>query len=417
MGRGLRSFLAQAVGVLPSIRRVPGEEDMSVKKIMCNGRAAAAAAAAAITAACGLPGLSSPAAGLQTGAPVTVTENAQLSVLVAVEDSVAAGQAVARLVRATARPREDVDIFAAGLRPQILLESGSPAPARVTVAGKPAAPSAGATTYLRAEYRRVLDAWHSKIRAAENEVATRTRVATSVWARRFRVLPEIRGSRSAPADRRSEDPGSHANECKLAAAALASLGQETGNRFGARRVVLLYVPNLGGIPHVAELAGDDVIVVTGYLPSAARGSTGQAKLLSAGAARATILGPKATDAQIAQLVTAGLSQRVRAETLSSSVLFASGTTLLPGATHVLTPLLASLRRPGALGVINGYAYALGSGRRDYEFSLAQAAAVARFLEAHGVPASSLVVVGHGASHLASSGASRVDRVLVAIVEP
>jgi outer membrane protein OmpA-like peptidoglycan-associated protein len=398
---------------------------MSVKKIVCNGRAAAAAAAAAaITAACGLPGLSSPAARLQTGPPVTVTESAPPSVLVAVVDSPAAGQAVARLVRATARPREDVDILAAGLRPQVLLESGSPAPARVTVTGKPAAPGAGATTYLRAEYRRALDAWHTKISAAENEVATRTRAATSVWARRFLVLPKIIGSRSVPAGRGGpEDPGSRANpgsladECKLAAGALAGLGQEAGSRFGARRVILLYVPNLGGIPHVAELAGDDVIVVTGYLPSAARASTGQAKLLSAGAARATILGPEATDAQIAQLVAAGLGQRVRTETLSGSVLFASGTTLLPGATHVLTPLLALLRRPGALGVINGYAYALGSARRDYEFSLAQAAAVARFLEAHGVPASSLVVVGHGASHLATSDASRVDRVLVAIVEP
>ena len=88
--------------------------------------------------------------------------------------------------------------------------------------------------------------------------------------------------------------------------ALAGLEQEGGDRFGDRRVLLLYVPNLGGIPHVAELAGDDVIVVTPYLPSAARASTAQAKLLDAGAARATVLGPEATAAQIAQLVTAGL---------------------------------------------------------------------------------------------------------------
>jgi len=209
------------------------------------------------------------------------------------------------------------------------------------------------------------------------------------------------------------------DESRLAAGALTGLEQEAGERFGERRVFLLYVPNLGGIPHVAQLAGVDVIVVTAYPPSAARASTGQAKLLDAGAARATVLGPGATAAQIAKLVTAGLNQKVVTETLSGSVLFDSGgTTLLPGAVQVLTPLLAPLRSPGAIGVINGYAYALGNAKRDYEFSLARAVSVARFLEGHGIPASSLIVVGHGASHLAPSDYSRANgRVLVAIDEP
>ena len=71
---------------------------------------------------------------------------------------------------------------------------------------------------------------------------------------------------------------------------------------------------------------------------------------------------------------------------------------------MLTHLLAALRRAGSVGVINGYAYTSGSARRDYRLSLARAAAVAHFLENRGIPASSLIVVGHGASHLVDSRA-------------
>jgi outer membrane protein OmpA-like peptidoglycan-associated protein len=208
------------------------------------------------------------------------------------------------------------------------------------------------------------------------------------------------------------------DECKVAAGAMAGLDQETIDGFGTRRVILLYAANLGGIPQRAELAGDDVIVVTQFLPSAAVASTAQAKLLNAGAARATVLGPEATAAQLAQLVETGLSQRMVAETLSGAVLFAKhSATLLPDAGRVLRPLLAPLRRPGAIGVINGYAFADGGGQADYNLSHAQAVAVAGWLEAHGVPASSLVVVGHGASRLAAPAyAGAGNRVVVVIEE-
>ena len=54
-------------------------------------------------------------------------------------------------------------------------------------------------------------------------------------------------------------------------------------------------------------------------------------------------------------------------------------------------------------VINGHAYTSSSGRRNYKLSPARAVAVARFLEKHGIPASSFTVVGHEASHLANVG--------------
>ena len=45
---------------------------------------------------------------------------------------------------------------------------------------------------------------------------------------------------------------------------------------------------------------------------------------------------------------------------------------------------------------------------NFRLSYARAAAVAGFLEAHGIPASSLIVVGHGASNLVAPGPSAAN---------
>ena len=331
-----------------------------------------------------------------------------------VVDSAAVGPALPRFVAATARPDEDLDILHAGPRPETLVASVSPASVQVVVPGKPVPPGSGATAYQWAVYRERLKSWDGEILAGKQEVVTRTQAATAAWARRLGITAKVTGLPKA-----GGDPGSMADECKLAAGAMAGLDEAAVGQFGSRRVILLYAANLGGIPQTAELAGDDVIVVTSFLPSAAVASTAQAKLLAAGAARATVLGPEATAAQLAQLATEGLSEKAVSETLSGSVLFAEhSAVLLPGAGRVLTPLLAPLRRPGATGVINGYAFADGDAQRDYNLSHAQAVAVAAFLEARGVPASSLVVVGHGASHLvAPAPAGAESRVVVVIEDP
>ena len=56
------------------------------------------------------------------------------------------------------------------------------------------------------------------------------------------------------------------------------------------RVIVLFCDDLsGGLP-AGELTGDDVIVVTSYLPTAAAASAAQADLLGAGAAQAAVVG-------------------------------------------------------------------------------------------------------------------------------
>jgi outer membrane protein OmpA-like peptidoglycan-associated protein len=384
------------------------------KKIVGWGRRAAVAAlVTAVTAGCGLSGLSSPAAKSAVGPPETITDSAAPSAFVIVVGGKVAGAALSRLVAVTARPGEDLAILPASPQPQAITESRSPAPTTITVPGKPLPPGPGATAYQWAMYREHLKVWRGKVKTAKEEAAARTSAEMSAWLGRIGIPAYV----TAPPDAWA-NPNSLGHECKLAASALAGL-EQTGDRFGGGRVILMYAPNLRGFPRPAELAGDDVIVITSQLPSATRAGTAQAKLLDAGAASATILGPQATPAVIAELVTAGLSQKTVPESLSGSVRFTGGgTALLPGARRVLSPLISALRQPGAVAVINGYAYTAGSAHHDYKLSLARAAAVARFFENHGIPASSLIVVGHGASRLVTPRSAGTNgRVLVVIEKP
>ena len=75
---------------------------------------------------------------------------------------------------------------------------------------------------------------------------------------------------------------------------------------------MLFCDDLSGVLLSGELTGDDVIVVAGYLPTAAATSTAQVDLVRAGAGPAAVLGSEITAAQLTGLVSADLS-RARAE--------------------------------------------------------------------------------------------------------
>jgi outer membrane protein OmpA-like peptidoglycan-associated protein len=348
----------------------------------------------------------------QVTSDLTITEKATASALVAIVSGPTAGPSLARLVAATARPDEDIDVLQGGAAAAVLTAADAPAPATVAVPGKPAAPGAGATSFQWAEYRRSLARWQGEVSEARKDAAARTREALGAWVSGLGIAEKV--SR-LPAPTRAQD--GLAGECAAAASTVAGLGQAAGASFGSRRVILLYASSLDGTLPAGELTGDDVIVVTSALPSAQAVGAAQASLLAAGAARASILGPESTAAQLSQLVTLGLSQNVTSETLSGTALFANDSAqLLPGATRVLLPVIEPLRNPGATAVINGYASATGSSQRNYLLSYARAAAVAAFFEARGVPASCLSIVGHGASDLVASGPSGANRRVVVVIE-
>ena len=135
--------------------------------------------------------------------------------------------------------------------------------------------------------------------------------------------PRESGRRSAGWPIRPGTQGSLAAESAVAASALADLEEQAGNVFGSHRVIVLFCDDLtgGGAVPAGELTGDDVVVVTGYLPTAAAASAAQADLLEAGAAQAAVVGPEVTAAQLAALVSADLSQGAGGDLVSAPVLF------------------------------------------------------------------------------------------------
>lgn len=370
--------------------------------------AAGAAAAVAATAGCSAI-LDASAPSRAVPAPVTLTAPAAPSMLVAVTGPNGMSTLIRQVITATARPREDLDVLTAGRRGRALIASTSPSPVRVTVPGRPTALGPGASAYQQSQYEHAVTAWRGQVEAGRRAVASRTKAAVVRWVHSVRLPVAVAG----PPDRRITSlPG----DCSIAASTVTGLVNQAGSRFGGR-VVLLSVASLRGLPAPGELDGDDVIAVTSYVPSAAAASVAQLDLLAAGASFAAVLGPEATPAQLGHLVSEALSGRVVSQVRSGQALFANNSaTLRPAAARVLAPIITDLRRPGASGVVNGFASTPGSRHHNQVLSQERASAVARYLEARGIPRSSLVVVGHGASNLAGPGFSGANRRVVVVIE-
>lgn len=382
-------------------------------KIIHRGaRLAGAARLAVILAGCGLADVGGPAGAPSSRPPVTVTRNVPPSVLLTVMNGPVSGPGLPGLVAATARPSEDIAILQAGRPAKTVVAADSPAPPKVVIPGEPVAPGGGETSYQRARYAKRLTHWRGELAAARQADAMLTRDTVSAWLRGL----GIQGKVSKLADAR-DGAGRLAAESAAAASALAGLELQNGNIFGRRRVIVLYCDDLSGTLPAGELAGDNVVVITSFLPTAATASAAQAELLGAGAAQAAVPGPEVTAAQVAALVSADLSQDVRPESVSPPVLFANDSAaLLPSAVRQLTELLPQLRAAGVTVVINGYASTPGTAGPNYMLSYARAAAAAAFFESHGVQESSLIIVGHGASDLIAPGSSGLNRRVTVVIE-
>ena len=368
--------------------------------------------ATASLAGCGLVGVGSPSGRPSAGPPVILTQHVAPSALVIVTTGPESGPAVSGLVAATARPREELTILQVGTPPRTVIASTSPAPPTVVVPGRPAAPSGGETDYQAALYGKRLKHWRDEVAAGRRADAAQTRGEVSGWLLSLRVQEKI-SRLTAPGEVQDD----LAAEGAVAASAVTGLEEEAGNVFVGRRVVVLYCDDLSGVLPAGELAGDDVIVVTRYLQTAAAASAAQADLLRAGAAQATVVGSSATAAQLAGLVSAGLGQKAMNEWVSEPLLFANGSAaLLPRAVRELTRLLGQLRREGVTAVINGFASTPGTFEINYTLSFERAARVASFFISHGVPESSLIIVGHGATDVIGSGTAGVNRRVTVVIE-
>ncbi len=368
-----------------------------------------AAAVTLATAGCGL-GVLDPARPAAAGQPVALTEHVSASVLVAVTSTGGADGPLFQILAATARPQEHLDIVRAGGGTGTLVASVAPPPATVEIPAKPVPPPGGSTSFQEASYQRQLRHWEGEDAAGQRAVAARTAQATTAWVR------PLLARAGQPDDAATPAATSLTAECGLATSVLSGLVDQAGARFSGR-VLVLAVGRLDGLPPAGELDGDDVLVLTPVVPSATAAAAAQQNLIAAGAARAAVLGPEATPAELDQIVMGGLGLQQVTETVSGPALFANDSAvLLPAAARVLAPLVARLERPGVNAVINGYASAPGSARHNQQLSENRAAAVAAYLEAHGVSAAALFVVGHGASNFVASGASGDNRRVVVVIE-
>lgn len=363
-------------------------------------------------AGCSLLGAPGTATVPAAGPSVSISQDTPPSAMVAVLDSAASGPAISALVNGTVRSSEELTVLQAEAPPKIILSSASPPPATVVVPGKPTAPRGDQTSYQAAQYANRLKHWRGEVTAGKNAEATQVRDSLAAWLRGL-SLPAKIGQLTDP-------PGPAASlvaESAAAASALAGLAEEHGNVFGSRRVVVLYTDDLASRPPAGELSGDIVVVITRSLPSVAAASAAQVNLLAAGAAQAAVVGPEVTGPQLAALVSAGLGQGGIRESASAPVLFANNSAALsPSAVTHLTLLLPQLREPGVTAVINGFASTPGTALANYTLSFDRAAMVASFFESHGIPASALIIAGHGASDLVSSGNSGANRRVTVVIE-
>jgi outer membrane protein OmpA-like peptidoglycan-associated protein len=362
-------------------------------------------------AGCGLLGSPGTAAAPAAGPSVSITQDTPPSALIAVLGSPAPGPAISGLVYATARSSEELTVLQAGAPPKIVLSSASPPPATVIVPGKPTAPRGDQTSYQAAQYAGRLKHWRGEVTAGKNAEATQVRDSLAAWLRGLSLAAKIGQLTNPPA------PASLVTESAAAASALASLAEEHGNVFASRRVVVLYTDDLASRPPAGELSGDTVVVITRSLPSVAAASAAQVNLLAAGAAQAAVVGPEVTGPQLAALVSADLGQGGIHEYASAPVLFANNSAALSrSAVAQLTLLLSQLREAGVTAVINGFASAPGTALANYTLSFDRAAAVASFFESHGIPASALIIAGHGASDPVRAGNSGANRRVTVVIE-
>jgi outer membrane protein OmpA-like peptidoglycan-associated protein len=358
-----------------------------------------------------------PGIGLQSGAGTgtsgsSVTQHVPTSALLVVTNGPAPAASLSGLVAATARPNEELRILVSGTPSTTVVTGDAPAPTTITLGAPPVAPRKGATTYQKAQYAEKQKAWQATKAADVSAQAKQTRALVAAWVGKLAIGPKVGQLSDPPADQ-----GSLAAESAVAASGETDLAQGAGGAFGSRRMVVLYCDSLGGQPPVGELTGDDVIVVTSYLASAADASAAQAAVLQAGAAQAAVVGPLVTAGQLDALVSAGLSGAGGGGMVSRAVLFGNGSYALSGAAAAaLLPLVPRLKEPGATAVINGFASTPGTAEGNYLLSDQRATAVAGYLEAHGVAATALIIVGHGASDTVGAGDSAANRRVVVVEE-
>ena len=315
---------------------------------------------------------------------------------------------------ATARPGERLVVISS-TDGAVLGSFLAPQPAVTEVPGPPRAPK-DATSFETASYRRAVSAHKAVVRRDRAAVGLRERRELEAWAAQS-VAKVIAAIKQRPAALRH---GHLAAAIDTAVTTIATW-QQTGIQTGTRRVIaILGLGDLdGSLPAVhADLQGTTVVVAR--FPGGGQGAALQADLLRAGADRAVVL-TAATDSQLAAVVDQGLDGTISYKLTHIS--YGSGQYRLPSAAKpTLTKVLNLLttRYPGATATVNGYTDNIPIRGGNVALSWRRASAVMNWLIRHGVPASRLQAVGHGAADPVAPnlpGGQPLNRRVVIVIEP
>jgi outer membrane protein OmpA-like peptidoglycan-associated protein len=315
-----------------------------------------------------------------------------------------------RMIILTARPGEHL-IAVSSAAVAVLGSFAAPRPLTRYVPGPPRAPT-DPTAFQAASYRRARTAYSALLSRDRTRLRLRQLRGLRTWAARSarRVVADV--PRLSPR-------GSVATAISTAVTAVATL-QETGVRTATRRVIVIF--GLSGAiasgRHV-DLSGSAVVVADDS-DAAGTDSSLQADLLADGASSATVLGP-ATDGQLPAVVARGLRGTVSYQLTRISYGPAQYRLPVSAATTLRTVLrLLTTRYPASTATVNGYTDDIPVRGGNAELSWKRAEAVVSWLTRHGVAASRLLAVGHGAADPlvpnGPDGQPRNRRVVI-VIEP
>jgi outer membrane protein OmpA-like peptidoglycan-associated protein len=372
--------------------------------------AKAKALAAAIPLALAVASCARPP-GDPAGMSLTADPSAALAVVIAQPQ--AGRGAVAALVAGSAQTGEHLEIISG--TGQVLSSGTAPAPPVMASPAPPPTLPANPTQFQVDTHHRQQQTYAAALTADHRALARTLARQLSSWAAAMtRAIPRVT---PGPAAGPGLQPG-----ISSATTFFASL-QQAGLGLGARRVIVIFGASgsPSGMPIQAGSLSGITVIITNFQGSLRAQQEWQAALLQAGAARAIVLVPAASD-ELVSVTRQGLAGQA-GPALVDVYFGLDQVTLRPTARATLRHIATELGTiyPGAAVTILGFADPLGSPARNAALSADRALACEAFLVGQGIAASQISAVGYGtdlpAAPSQAAGTQPLDRRAIIIINP
>lgn len=379
-------------------------------------RRAAVAAVAGVLLACGASGCGLlPAARKAEGSVVGLPAVRPAVVAVILASESAPAQADFRtFVHATAVAGERLVVLSAATGNAVGSFTAPVAPA-IRGPAFPARLSPGATAFQRAGYQRSLRQADALVQRDRAVLRQREQRAITTWADNC-----VTATLSALSRAHASHGGSLAGAVTETVANLAVV-QQAHLPSDTRKVVAVVGVGAAAPPRLFASLSGRTVVVTGIADGDADASW-QADFLGAGAGQVYVLN-QADDTELAAIARLALTAPQPISFPLSSLNYGPGQFAIPAQAQTRLGQLLRLLTvgyPGADATINGYTDNIAVPGGNFELSWKRADAVLDWLVAHGVAASRLQAIGHGAADPVAAnlrGGQPLNRRVVVIISP